>query len=74
MFKNVMGLGGFMVWDHMYHFGAMTELVAAGVMFNWAYQSARLLGSSVRHVELHRDGKTVTFSPIFGKSFDVKIS
>lgn len=72
-FKHAMGFAGTMVWDHLHPMGFYTELAAAGWALSWAYQSWTLLGSSVRHVELHNDGKTVTLHPSLGSSFDAKI-
>ena len=72
-FKNTMGFAGTMVWDNIFPMGFVTELVAAGWVANWAYQSWKVIGSTVRHVELHKDGKTVTFHPRLGSSFDAKI-
>ena len=73
-FKNVMGFAGTMVWDHMHPMGLLTEVVAVGWVVNWAWNSWKLLSSTVRLVELHKDGKNVTVHPRIGSSFVVKIS
>ena len=73
-FKNVMGFAGTMVWDHMHPMGLLTEVVAVGWVVNWAWSSWKLLSSTVRLVELHKDGKNVTVHPRIGSSFVVKIS
>ena len=73
-FKNVMGFAGTMVWDHLHPMGLLTEVVAVGWVLNWAQSSWKLLGSSVRLVELHKDGKHVTVHPQIGSAFTVKIS
>ena len=73
-FKNAMGFAGTMVWDHMHPMGLFTEVVAVGWVLNWAWSSWKLLSSTVRLVELHKDGKNVTVHPRIGSSFVVKIS
>ena len=73
-FKNAMGFAGTMVWDHMHPMGLLTEVVAVGWVVNWAWSSWKLLSSTVRLVELHKDGKNVTVHPRIGSSFVVKIS
>ena len=73
-FKNAMGFAGTMVWDHMHPMGLLTEVVAVGWVVNWAWSSWKLLTSTVRLVELHKDGKNVTVHPRIGSSFVVKIS
>lgn len=72
-FKNVMGLGGTLVWDRMYSLGLFTEAVMAAWVLNWAYTSWKLLSSTVRHVQLHKDGKSVMIHPLIGSSFSAKI-
>ena len=62
-----------MVWDHMFQLGMLTEIACAAWLFNWGYTSYKLVSSSVRHVQLHKDGKTVTFHPMVGSSFSANI-
>ena len=69
-----MGYAGTMVIDHLHPMGHLTQLVSAGWCLNWAYCSFKLLNSSVRLVELHKDGKYVTLHPRIGQAFTVKIS
>ena len=73
-FKNAMGFAGTMVWDHLHPMGLFTEIAAVGWVLNWAWSSWKLLGSTVRLVELHKDGKHVTVHPKIGSAFTVKIS
>ncbi len=72
-FKNVMGLGGTLVWSQMFPLGFITEAVMAAWVLNWAHTSWKLLSSTVRHVQLHKDGKTVMIHPLIGSSFSAKI-
>ncbi len=72
-FKNVMGLGGTMVWSHMHPMGFIGDAVMAAWVLNWAYTSWGLVSSTVRHVELNKDGKTVMIHPLIGSSFSAKI-
>ena len=73
-FKCGAGAMGVMVWEYMYHFGIYSEIFAAGFVLNWMYKSISIMGSTVRKIELHKDGKTVTVTPRIGSSWDVKIS
>ena len=73
-FKCGMGIMGVWVWDYMYHFGICSELMAGAFVANWMYKSITILSASVRKIELHKDGKTVTVTPRIGSSWDVKIS
>ena len=72
--KNVLGFCGTMVWDHIHPMGLFTQIVGAGWCLNWAYQSYSLLSSSIRKVELHKDGKSLTLHPRIGSPFTCKIS
>lgn len=58
----------------MYHTGIFGEIACAAFVLNWAYKSMHIMTSTVRKVELHKDGKTVTVTPRVGSAFDVKIS
>ena len=73
-FKNVMGYCGTLVVDHMIPLGVITQCVQAAWCFNYIWQCSRLLMSSVRRVDLHKDGKHVTLHPRIGTAFTVKIS
>ena len=73
-FKCSAGCMGVFVWDYMYHFGFYSEVFAAAFVMNWAYKSMTIMGSTVRKIELHKDGKTVTVSPRIGSPWAVKIS
>ena len=73
-FKCSMGTLGLGVWEYMYHFGIYSEVAAAAFVLNWAYKSMSIMTSTVRKVELHQDGRTVTVTPRVGSAFDVKIS
>ena len=72
-FKCGMGFMGVMVWEYMYHMGIYSELCAAAFVMNWAYRSMSIMGRTVRKIELHQDGKTVTVTPRIGSTWDVKI-
>ena len=72
-FKCGMGFMGTMVWEYMYGFGLFSELFAAGFVVNWCYRSLSIMTATVRKIELHRDGKTVTVTPRVGSPWDAKI-
>ena len=38
------------------------------------YRVGTIMTSSVRKIELHRDGRTVTVTPRIGSAFDAKVS
>ena len=65
---------GVFVWDYMLQFGIYSELFAAGFVANWMYKTITIMSSTVRKIELHQDGKTVTVTPRIGSPMDVKIS
>ena len=69
-----MGIMGVWVWDYMYNFDFYSEAFAAAFALNWAYKSTMMMISTVRKIELHKDGKTVTFTPLVGSPWSVKIS
>ena len=73
-FKCGMGFMGVMVWDYMYKLGFTGEVAAAAFVLNWAYRSFTIMSSTIRKVELHQDGKTVTITPRMGSPWDCKIS
>ena len=73
-FKCSMGAMGVMVYDYMYHLEWVTELGAAAFALNWMYKSITIMSSTMRKIEVHRDGKTVTVTPRVGNPWDVKIS
>ena len=73
-FKCSMGCMGVFVWDYMLQFGIYSELFAAGFVANWMYKTITIMSSTVRKIELHQDGKTVTVTPRIGSPMDVKIS
>ena len=73
-FKCSMGCMGVFVWDYMYHFGFYSEMAAAAFVLNWAYKSVSIMTATVRKIELHKDGKTVTITPRIGSAWDAKIS
>ena len=73
-FKCGMGAMGVFCWDYMYHMGFYSEVAAAAFVLNWAYKSMTIMGSTVRKIELHKDGKTLTVTPRIGSAWDVKIS
>ena len=65
---------GVFCWDYMYHLGFYSEVFAAGFVLNWSYKSMAIMSSTVRKIELHKDGRTVTVTPRIGNAWDVKIS
>ena len=73
-FKCGMGFMGVMVWDYMYKFGWFSEAAAAAFVLNWCYKSVSIMSSTVRKIELHRDGKTVTVTPRIGQAWQCKIT
>ena len=73
-FKNVMGYCGTLVVDHMIPLGVITQVTQVLWALNWTYSCLSIMGSSVRKIDLHKDGKTVTLHPRIGTSFSVKIS
>jgi len=72
-FKHIMGLSGLYVWNHLYNLGWISEVAAASFVLNGSYQAFKFLSSTVRLVELHKDGKNVTLKTNFGEQ-TVKIS
>ena len=72
-FKNVMGVSGTYVLLNMFP-GPIFQAVIPLWMINWGYQSWKCMSSAVRHVELHKDGKTVTLHPVIGNPVTAKIS
>ena len=72
-FKCGMGFMGVMVYEYMYHLGIYSELFASAFLINWVYRSLSIMSSTVRKIELHKDGKTVTVTPRIGSAWDVKI-
>ena len=73
-FKCGMGIAGTMGWEYMYSTGFFGELVASAFALNWIYRTVTIMTSTVRKVELHKDGRTVTVTPRIGNAFDCKIS
>mmetsp|Transcript_199 Transcript_199/g.342 ORF Transcript_199/g.342 Transcript_199/m.342 type:complete len:104 (-) Transcript_199:188-499(-) len=69
-----MGIMGVGVWDYMYHFGFYSEAFAAAFALNWMYKATMIMTSTIRKVELHRDGKQVTITPRIGSAWTCKIS
>ena len=69
-----MGIMGVQVWDYMYHFGLLTEGISMAFALHWAYHSMSIMTSTVRKIELHKDGKTVTVTPRIGSAWDAKIT
>ena len=41
---------------------------------NWCYRSVSIMSQTVRKLELHRDGKTLTVTPRIGNAFQAKVS
>lgn len=73
-FKCGMGIMGALVWSYTLPLGVVGELAASAFALNWMYRSLTIMSSTVRKIELHKDGRTVTVTPRVGSSFDVKIS
>ena len=73
-FKCGMGIAGTMFWEYMYCTGLFGEVVAASFALNWVYRTVSIMSATVRKVELHKDGRTVTVTPRIGSAFDCKIS
>ena len=73
-FKCSMGIGGVWVWDYMYNFGFYSEIFAGAFALNWMYKATMIMTSTIRKVELHRDGKQATITPRIGSAWTCKIS
>ena len=73
-FKCSMGIMGVQVWDYMWHLGMLSEGIALAFAFQWVYQSMNIMTATVRKIELHKDGKTVTVTPRIGSAWDAKIT
>ena len=73
-FKCSMGIMGVQVWDYMWHLGMLSEGIALAFAFQWVYQSMNIMTATVRKIELHKDGKTVTVTPRIGSAWEAKIT
>ena len=73
-FKCGMGIMGTMALGYMNNLGVGGELVASAFALNWIYRTVSIMTATVRKVELHKDGRTVTVTPRVGAPFDCKIS
>ena len=64
-FKNLMGFCGFQVlgYVHPLIFGVVTQFASAAFALNWAYMTYSYMAFTVRKIELHKDGRTVTVHP-----------
>ena len=60
--------------DYMYHFDLLSESITLAFAFHWVYRSMSLMTATVRKIELHKDGKTVTVTPRIGSAWDAKIT
>ena len=69
-----MGIMGTMVWSYMMPVPGICEVTASAFALNWMYRSFTIMSATVRKIELHKDGRTVTVTPRIGSAFDVKIS
>ena len=73
-FKCGMGFMGVFAFGYIQNFGLLSDLMAAAFVGNWVYRTVTIMGATVRKIELHRDGKTVTVTPRIGAAWDAKIS
>lgn len=72
-FKNSMGFGGVCVWNHLHNLGVYGELGCAFFVGNMVFRTIQIMSKTVHRVDLHKDGKNVTFHPKFGAPFTAKI-
>ena len=74
-FKNLMGFCGFQVlgYVHPILLGGVTQVASAAFALNWAYMTYSYMAYTVRKIELHNDGRTVTLHPQVGAPFKVFI-
>ena len=72
VFKHTMGFLGVCFIGHMYP-AAWVQFAAAGFVLNGSYRGVQMMSQTVRKVELHKDGKTVTLYPALLGKFDCQI-
>ena len=75
-FKCAAGMMGCNIVGYIAQVGYYGGPLTFSALFalNWMYKATSIMTSTVRKVELHKDGKTVTMTTGLGKVFDVKIS
>ena len=62
VFKHTMGFLGACFVGHMYP-GVWCQFAAAGFVLNGSFRGVQMMSQTVRKIELHKDGKTVTLYP-----------
>ena len=72
-FKHSMGVAGLCMVSQLAALGPLTHFGCAGFVLNGTYRAWQLMSTSVRKIELHQDGKTVTLSKAIGGSLTVPI-
>ena len=71
VFKHVMGYMGVSVINYAcYPLGIWGSLACSGFVLNGMFRSWQIMSSTVRKMELHKDGKTVTLYPTLTSQFD----
>jgi len=74
-FKHGMGILGTMTWCKVSLIDPWTaQFVATMFGLNWARRTWEIIGYSIKKIELHQDGKSVTLTPNIGDAFEVRIS
>ena len=73
IFKHAMGVGGAMMLGQLVQLGGIPYFASACFVLNGTYRAWQMMGSTVRKIELHPDGKTVSFYPAVASKFDVAI-
>ena len=65
-----MGFCGFVVLGHNHLFlSPLCSIAASAFVLNWMYMSFGYMLNTVRKIELHKDGKTVSVHPRIGSVF-----
>ena len=73
VFKHSMGVGGAMFVSQLASLGAFPYLASAAFVLNGTRRAWQMMSATVRKIELHPDGKTVSFYPAIASKFDVPI-
>ena len=70
-FKAVGGICGFTVLNHVHPLlmHGWTELAVAAFAVNWVYMCSNYMLRTVRRIDLHKDGRTITVHPRIGSSY-----
>ena len=72
-FKYTLIAGGMWTTNYMYTLSPFLDLAGTGAMLSCLWQMYGYMGSAVKKIELHRDGKQVTLTPRIGSAQTIKI-